>query len=985
MSYRVLVTTVAFCLALIGTADAGTVSVTPHINTNSQGASDGWPGSPNGFWLSGQPRPIGTYAWVKTQQLPANVNLDEFFFTTSHANGAAGNEAFNVRLCYGGLYGSGVGGMCAGDAFGYLGPDGNGTPRGLSCGVRHAESNPTYRCASFQFAVSGSITDGFAAANLTSANVSDYVAPIVTNGYNSDDLTSGRWLRGTVSGGSVANDVSGVGVKLAEIRVDNAARATSTYGCNYAAWIPCTQVIAQTGSVDTTAFTDGPHTVQYTATDAANTAGAGNAFTAKFDNTRPATPSNIQTQATGLQGWSTANTFGATWDNNGETTETTTQSGIDQVVVDVNPTDSGAQSDPAPVTIPVGSIVSGISATRSSVSGVTLPAKGLYKIQIKLIDKAGNQSLVGSGSDSKAGWDDVNPNAPAGQQNGWISRDELAAGYDQDFTYTAPSNAVAPVCGFASAIDKNINGVAGATIDVPGGGAVRKLRLPGTLDEATHYVHLRAVSCTNVASLQTNTTEAKVDRTDPVGTIAGVENGRWYRDGQAVTLSGADALSGMAPAPPSEDASTKGAYLAYTINGSGPADVNAPRGDSTTFPVTGEGSKELRFSPVDLAGNKAAAKVLAFGVDATNPTGYINAQESARPTLLSASLGDVPSGVSYAIFAVRAAGSNGAWTDLPTSLTGVDGKALGVAVNSGVATARFPDTDLPSGTYDVRVRAFDQAGNELYTNQLKDGSLAQVENPMRNVSSASLTLAKAARECKRMKNGKMKCTIKKCPKSKKQVKKYKGTCYKIRNGKVVLQGAKNTVTTEFKRGAIAIGTLADASGKPLANTEVNVTTKDKVTGVDRNVGAATTDSKGIYAIRVPAGVNKSVKASFDGSELRRPTSTTATMNSKAKLTLRVPKKAKTGQTITFYGKITSYDANYPTGGKIAALQFFAAKKWRPAVAVSHTDSKGRFKIRYKFDGRKVKAKIIFRVIAPSEDGWGHVYSVSKPKIVKLNY
>ena len=110
------------------------------------------------------------------------------------------------------------------------------------------------------------------------------------------------------------------------------------------------------------------------------------------------------------------------------------------------------------------------------------------------------------------------------------------------------------------------------------------------------------------------------------------------------------------------------------------------------------------------------------------------------------------------------------------------------------------------------------------------------------------------------------------------------------------------------------------------------------------------------------------------------------MNTQAKLKLKVSKKrAKTGQSITFSGKVTPYDAHYPSGGKIVALQFFAAKKWRPAVGVGHTDKNGKFKIKYKFDGRKVKAKIIFRVVAPSEDAWGHAFSVSKPVNIKLNY
>ena len=137
--------------------------------------------------------------------------------------------------------------------------------------------------------------------------------------------------------------------------------------------------------------------------------------------------------------------------------------------------------------------------------------------------------------------------------------------------------------------------------------------------------------------------------------------------------------------------------------------------------------------------------------------------------------------------------------------------------------------------------------------------------------------------------------------------------------------------------------------------------------------------------KIRPGVSRTVRVYYPGTETRRDTSASVTLGTGAKLKLRVSKKhARTGQTVTFRGTVTSFDRVVPASGKIVALQFYAGKKWRPAVAIARTDSKGRFAVKYKFDGKRVKARIVFRVIAPAEDGWGHASSASKRITMKLN-
>ncbi|MBI2690688.1 MAG: hypothetical protein HYX29_01895 [Solirubrobacterales bacterium] len=1008
--YLIAALTVASVFAFSTSAQAGTYVVNqPGCGIfASGGALDGWGGGIycgafGATWLqlnstlNNPVGPPGSAIYVKSQRVNNGAAMTALTLTYASSETGTADPNVILRGClrYQGttdVWAGGYAGSCVGAAL--------PTPDQANFAARSWTSDllTCNSCGGFQWgATSGpgngvGPDSGFMAVSNAQATITDTIVPTVSTTLANYAISQGNWLRGTVGVGASAADTGGGISSMAFVPLSDITQTVTTSpACNYANLNPCATSRNWTGTFDTTNVDDGTQSGRYTATDpGSNTAPTAN-FTFKVDNTKPTTPNTINPVTNGDDGWSSNNSFGATWTNGSEVSETATQSGLSSVIVDVYPNEPG-HTNPAPVTVPIGGTASGISATNSSISGVTVPETGRWAMRLQLVDRAGNVSDVGDGtggsadSDVSIGYDPNPPAAPQGQANGWISRDELAAGFNQEFSYTASPSSLAPVCGFAGAIDKSLNGTAGTSINVPGGGSVRSWQLPGTLDEDTHYVHLRAVSCAGIASPTTETVTAPVDRTDPVGTITGVENGKWYKNGQIAELRATDALSGMAPAPTNEVLSTKGAYLAYSINGTGPLDVDAPRGDTTSIPITGEGQKELRFSPVDLAGNKAAAKVATFGIDATNPNGYIDRPDSARPTLLSAKLTDAPSGVSYAIFSVRPVGGSDAdWIQLPTSLAGADGNVVGSAVSNGIATARFPDTTLGQGTYDVRVQAFDQAGNPLATQRYQDGSLARVENPMRAASGVSVKLFKALRECDKGKDGKMKCAIKKCP-TKKNAAKSKGICYKVLKGKVVLQGGSTTVTSAYNRGAIATGVLTDANGSALKNTDVVVTTTAKASGKNAEVGVATTDANGIWAIRVPAGVNRAVKATYEGTETRRPSTSTGTLNTQAKLKLKVSKKrAKTGQTITFSGKVTPYDATYPSGGKIVALQFFAAKKWRPAVGVGHTDQKGNFKLKYKFDGRKVRAKIIFRVVAPSEDAWGHAFSASKPVSIKLNY
>lgn len=836
------------------------------------------------------------------------------------------------------------------------------------------------QCTSIQFmlerltAYGDGSTRGEMLTQKMAFTIDDSTNPTATLPVAGSTIAYDNWNRGNVTVAMNATD-NGGGIQNQRLFRDgdvlnNISLFTNT--CNHNTWTPCPTNDSRSAIVATGGLADGAHTITNRATDvASNTNDSTKNF--KVDNTAPSEPADVSPSGSSTASWSATNDFNIDWTNGSETVETLTASGLSHVVIDLAPADN-ADPDPAPVVVPIGGSASGISATIDTLSGVVLPAEGQYRYGVGVRDLAGNWSgnvtvdgnnnptgvtIDTSDNGPSLGYDPNPPAAPAGRANGWISRAELTAGYDQGWSYNAPLTQVSPICGFSGKISQTQIDDPGTTINIPGD--VREWQLPADLEEATHFVHLRAVTCAGLASPTTEHVEAKVDLTDPTPNFAGVEEGRWYRDGKQVTIGGEDVLSGMAPSTTSFF--TDGAYIDYSINGDSP--VDKPRGNSASVIVTGEGQKELSFSPVDVAGNKSKATVVRFGIDASNPTGHFEPRDTERPRLLRAALADSVSGLDSALIEVRRKGSSDAWKLLPTGLADFSGAGVAGFPKAALAQATFPDTSLPNGTYEARVRTFDQAGNELTTSKDRNGNNLEFNNPMRDGVALSAGLFKAKRVCKKKKG--VRC-----------IKKYRG--------KVVFTGAKPTLAVAYKRGAVVQGFLATNRYGALARQPIEIYTKEK-NKPEQLVGTTSTRTDGSYVFKLRPGVSRTVRVYYPGTELRQDASATVNLGTGAKLKLTVSKKrAKTGQTVTFRGNVTAFDKTFPASGKIIALQFYAGKKWRPAVAIARTDAKGRFSVKYKFDRmpKSVKARIVFRVIAPAEDGWGHATSASRRITMRVN-
>jgi hypothetical protein len=135
------------------------------------------------------------------------------------------------------------------------------------------------------------------------------------------DLTAGGWQRGVRTVGFSGSDGGG-GVRFGETWIDAARVDLTEYLCQKAMiggeWLgtrmqPCLPLVGGSTAIDTTRFSDGPHTLRHCATDFAGNVGCAAPIPVAIDNNAPAHPRALT--LAGGDGWRRTDDFDLSWSN----------------------------------------------------------------------------------------------------------------------------------------------------------------------------------------------------------------------------------------------------------------------------------------------------------------------------------------------------------------------------------------------------------------------------------------------------------------------------------------------------------------------------------------------------------------------------------------------------------------------------------------------------------------------------------------------
>jgi hypothetical protein len=384
-----------------------------------------------------------------------------------------------------------------------------------------------------------------------------------------------------------------------------------------------------------------------------------------------------------------------------------------------------------------------------------------------------------------------------------------------------------------------------------------------------------------------------------------------------------------------------------------------------------DGSHTLFGCAVDFSGGVGCAPAVQLQVDNSPPRVEFAAAPAGQA---AATVSDPSSGPMAGTISVRAAESSG-WTDLPTTLER-DG--------AGAATLRATLPD-PAGPFSLRATATDAAGN---------GGAAE----MRVVNGGSETSHEVAGADD---EGKGDPAPRGVPRGVGSGRAPRGggrgaagartrptrlRAYLVRSGgKGRRAGARLTV--DYGTAMKVRGRLTDGHGAGVARRPVVVVARPTAaTGTPPFRRRVLTDGRGDFALGLPPGTSRTVLVAFHGEGGFRPAhGRPLALRVRAAVSLTaVPPRLHTGDSVTFSGAVRPGPARIPRRGKVVAIQYLdrAGGAWRPALVV-RTDTRGRFRDRYRFRYVTGTARIRLRATVLPEAGWPYAAGSSPPVTVEV--
>ena len=421
------------------------------------------------------------------------------------------------------------------------------------------------------------------------------------------------------------------------------------------------------------------------------------------------------------------------------------------------------------------------------------------------------------------------------------------------------------------------------------------------------------------------TVVAKIVSTAPGTTQVGIEGGEGWRNTN-------NYVAAWANAPEPDRAPITAAHYRVCRAGTGEC-VNDTRGgpsisrlDGLTVPAPGEW--ELRLWREDAADNQQpdnASLPVKLRFDPEPPKLGFEDISAADPTRVSVQVTDPISGLGGGEIEISRAGS-GTWQALPTAQE-----------NSHLVT-RVDDAALPSGEYELRATAHDQAGNLASTSQRLDGQPMKVKLPLRIASSVRAGVIEKRR-------------VRRKAHSEGQ----QGT------RKVTVLAPKAKVG--FGSHVRFAGTVVDRAGNPVAGAPVQVYSHEPE-GEEALVDTLTTGANGHFAYAVDAHASQALRFAYPGTSTRLPAEDKVSLRVSGRSTFAVNRShVLNGQSVIFEGRVQGRPL--PAAGKLIELQVRLSEEWSTFRTI-RSKPDGTWRISYPFKRTCGVQHFRFRAGLPGE-------------------
>jgi hypothetical protein len=191
-----------------------------------------------------------------------------------------------------------------------------------------------------------------------------------------------------------------------------------------------------------------------------------------------------------------------------------------------------------------------------------------------------------------------------------------------------------------------------------------------------------------------------------------------------------------------------------------------------------------------------------------------------------------------------------------------------------------------------------------------------------------------------------------------------------------------TKTVGFGHGALVRGVLRNAAGQPVAGAELRLLVRELKLGshyTDR--GAITTTGDGRFSLRIVRGASRRVRIAYRAypGDAGLTAKSDVTLKTKARVTLRAPRRVKSFGTARFRGSLKGRPL--PPNGVTLELQAHQpGRGWR-TVKTTRTRKGGAYSTRYRFNSGA--GRFTFRVRLRPNDSYPYSLGRSRPVRVRV--
>jgi hypothetical protein len=190
-------------------------------------------------------------------------------------------------------------------------------------------------------------------------------------------------------------------------------------------------------------------------------------------------------------------------------------------------------------------------------------------------------------------------------------------------------------------------------------------------------------------------------------------------------------------------------------------------------------------------------------------------------------------------------------------------------------------------------------------------------------------------------------------------------------------------TVPYGKGATVRGTLKGANGQPVGSADVRILVREARLGaqyVDR--GGVTTGADGRFQFPVPPGSSRVLRLAYrayNGDDAF-VTRSTATLNVRARISVRGPKRVRSRGTAKFSGRLVGRP--FPPRGVTLDLQIFQPRVGWRVFGTTRTRKTGTFTVRYHFQ-RASSGRFTFRIRLRPNDAYPYSRGVSRRMRVRV--